>query len=97
MQRDLDTYKKWEEWHRLLSFEEFERAKTKATQDALNTADLKIRGIMLAKAHKMKFQFDKSKLTNYGRCAKFDKPVSFRPRICQIETQKCFIHRKDVI
>lgn len=96
MQRDLDTYKKWEEWHRLTSLEEFERAKSKAIQDALNMEDLKIREIMFLKAQKMKFQFDKSKLTNYGRCAKFNKPVSFRPGICQIETQKCFIHRKDV-
>lgn len=32
---------------------------------------------------------------NYGHCAKFDKPVSFIPATCQLDTQKCFIHRKD--
>lgn len=31
---------------------------------------------------------------NYGHCQKFDKPVSFIPNICQIETQKCFEHRR---
>lgn len=33
---------------------------------------------------------------NYGNCQKFNKPVSFIPATCQIETQKCFIHRKDI-
>lgn len=32
----------------------------------------------------------------YGHCQKLDKPVSFIPNTCQIETQKCFVHRKDV-
>lgn len=31
---------------------------------------------------------------NYGHCKKFDKPVSFIPKHCQIETQKCFEHRR---
>jgi hypothetical protein len=30
----------------------------------------------------------------YGYCAKLNKPVSFIPVTCQIETQKCFEHRK---
>lgn len=32
---------------------------------------------------------------SYGTCSKFDKPVSFIPAVCQIDTQDCFIHRKD--
>lgn len=31
---------------------------------------------------------------NYGNCTKFNKPVSFIPAVCQIETQVCFEHRK---
>lgn len=31
---------------------------------------------------------------NYGSCTKFNKPVSFIPATCQIETQECFEHRK---
>jgi hypothetical protein len=31
---------------------------------------------------------------NYGNCTKFNKPVSFIPNHCQLETQNCFIHRK---
>lgn len=32
---------------------------------------------------------------NYGNCLKFNKPVSFIPNNCQLETQDCFKHRKD--
>ena len=32
---------------------------------------------------------------NYGNCSKFSKPVSFIPNHCQLETQECFVHRKD--
>jgi hypothetical protein len=31
---------------------------------------------------------------NYGNCSKLNKPVSFIPGICQIETQFCFVHRR---
>jgi hypothetical protein len=34
---------------------------------------------------------------HYGHCLKFDKPVSFIPNSCQLDTQKCFIHRKDYV
>jgi len=30
----------------------------------------------------------------FGNCTKFNKPVSFIPETCQLETQNCFIHRK---
>ena len=33
---------------------------------------------------------------NYGNCEKFNKEVSFIPNRCQIETQDCFKHRKEL-
>jgi hypothetical protein len=33
---------------------------------------------------------------NYGKCNKLDKDVSFIPNHCQIETQNCFIHRREI-
>ena len=30
----------------------------------------------------------------YGECKKFNNDVSFIPEVCQIETQKCFQHRR---
>lgn len=32
---------------------------------------------------------------NYGFCNKLNKPVSFIPNTCQLETQQCFKHRRD--
>lgn len=32
---------------------------------------------------------------NYGNCTKFNKPVSFIPNVCQLETQQCFKHRRE--
>ncbi len=52
---------------------------------------------LLKESEKMKFQFDKSSCTiNYGTCDKFKKPVSFIPNQCSIDTQDCFVHRKNV-
>lgn len=31
---------------------------------------------------------------HYGNCDKLNMPVSFIPNTCQLETQKCFVHRK---
>lgn len=94
-ERDLAKFDQWAAWHRNLEQQEFERAKAKAIADALAVEDEKNREGMLRIAHKMKFQFDKSKLLNYGRCLKFKKQVSFIPNICQVETQECFEHRLD--
>lgn len=30
----------------------------------------------------------------FGNCIKLKKPVSFIPETCQLETQKCFEHRR---
>jgi hypothetical protein len=43
----------------------------------------------------MIFQFDSSKAAiHYGNCSKFDRPVTFIPNTCQLETQGCFEHRR---
>lgn len=31
----------------------------------------------------------------YGTCTKYGKEISFQPNICQLDTQQCFVHRKD--
>lgn len=31
----------------------------------------------------------------FGDCQKFKKSVSFIPNVCQLETQKCFINRRN--
>ncbi len=32
----------------------------------------------------------------FGQCDKFNKPVSFIPETCQLETQECFEHRRQL-
>jgi len=50
---------------------------------------------LLTEAEDMKFQFDKSTASiNFGYCDNLKKDVSFIPNICQLETQKCFEHRR---
>ena len=45
-------------------------------------------------ADKMRFEFNPSDAAlHYGNCEKFNKPMSFIPAICQMETQECFEHR----
>lgn len=94
MVRDFDTYKRWENWHREMDLNDFNRRKLKAIEDASKIEDEKGRVAELAKAHKLTFQFDKSKLLQYGNCKKFSKSVSFIPNTCQLETQHCFEHRR---
>jgi hypothetical protein len=94
MERDFVTYQKWEDWHRKIDFDNFEKRKVKAIKDAEQIEDEKGREAQLRIANKMRFQFDKNGLLKYGNCTKFKKPVSFIPMICQLETQSCFEHRR---
>ena len=32
---------------------------------------------------------------NYGNCTKLNKPITFIPNNCQMDTQGCFEHRRD--
>jgi len=101
MVRDLEKYQKWEDWHRALALSDFTRRKNKEVKDAYDylkiaVTDQEVRTAkgMIRVAEKMTFQFEKKGLSQYGRCSKFNKEVSFIPMHCQIETQDCFVHRK---
>jgi hypothetical protein len=41
-----------------------------------------------------KDQVNASHRINYGNCSKLNKPVSFIPNTCQLETQQCFENRR---
>lgn len=94
MVRDFDTYRKWEQLSKELQLKEFERKKTEAFRIANECKDENGKKTLLSIASKMKFMFDKSGLLQYGKCQKFNKQVSFIPSTCQLETQKCFEHRR---
>jgi len=101
MNRDIDKYKKWEIWHRSQAEKQYYQDKGKAICEAWSLFDKSESEIderhakgMLRVAMKMKFQFDKSCLIQYGKCEKLNKSISFLPNTCQIETQNCFKHRR---
>lgn len=96
MKRDFATYQKWENWNRDLQLKDFNNKQRKAFEVANECLDPKGKQSLLNIAEKMKFIFDKSGCIQYGHCEKFNKPVSFIPGQCLLETQKCFIHRKDL-
>ena len=52
---------------------------------------------IMKQVEKMKFVFEYDSPIAYGNCSKLNKPVTFIPNVCQIETQECFEHRKSKI
>jgi hypothetical protein len=61
-----------------------------------NDCKFMVRNFEKLKAHKK--TYEETGLMdnlNFGQCSKFNKPVSFIPNICQLETQNCFKHRKE--
>jgi hypothetical protein len=55
----------------------------------------KVKHLKFIEAAKHGYQGQKTPI-QYGICCKFQKTVTFIPNTCQTETQKCFIHRKDI-
>jgi len=94
MVRDLANFDVWKEWNRWLQMISFGETKAKLIDDALNHPEEKSRISLLRIANNYHFEFDKSCLISYGDCSKFNKPVSFIPGNCQLETQECFEHRR---
>jgi hypothetical protein len=99
MVRDMETYKKWENFHREVQQNEFDRkvARLNKQADEYYKKQEFVKGLALEKELRgMKFVFDKSYVSfNYGNCTKLNKSVSFMPNTIQLETQQCFKHRRD--
>ena len=97
--RDVERFDESVRFHHQLSLNEFETTRTNLLliADGYYKKQEFEKGFQVEKeANKMKFQFSKKDECpiNYGSCLKFQKPVSFIPGICQLETQDCFEHRK---
>ena len=63
-----------------------------------NCNDCKFMKRDFAKLEKHKQSYEGTGLMDrlaYGDCEKFNKPVSFIPETCQLDTQSCFEHRRD--
>ncbi len=98
MVRDSEKFKQSQQKHYDWQLLEFERNKKRLVQKALKYRreyELEKYNDLKTEADRMKFQFDKKAATiQFGCCSKFQKDVSFIPNHCQIETQRCFEHRK---
>lgn len=98
MERDIERFRKSVDLHYSWSLNYFNAIRDNLYKKA---NEWKRRGfpekhdVVKNEADKMKFQFDKKKVTiNYGKCSKFNKQVSFIPNVLQLETQECFEHRR---
>ena len=94
LQRDMEKFKKWEEWNRSVQLKDFELRRGQAFKIAESQPDDKSRLTMLAKANKMVFQFDRSSLFMYGYCAVKNIDVYFLSGICMPQNRVCFKHRR---
>lgn len=101
MQRDSEKFKQSQEFQHKMQLNYFNTCKQKMIDKAnewrYKRGDLEKWNDLSIEVDKLKFQFDKSAaMVNFGRCTKLDKDVSFVPNICQLDTQECFKHRKDI-
>lgn len=98
MVRDMEQYKESLEKHQTWQFSAFELKKKRLiekSEEWANKGEFDKAKSLFEEAESMRFIFDKSySLINYGHCQKFNKPVSFIPNTCQLETQNCFTHRR---
>lgn len=99
MNRDLDKLNYWRNWNLEYQKEAFDDLRERLRLKALEWLDKNENdkaAVIMRERYVMKFQYksDPAEI-QYGHCQKFDKPVTFIPNTCQLETQKCFVHRKD--
>lgn len=99
LQRDTEKYYAQVELDKANQQILFDNKKSRAIEEAnkkIKRGD-KERGELALKAAlslKHSYQGDVIPLL-YGDCKKYKKPISFHPNILQLETQECFVHRKD--
>lgn len=89
--RDISRYKFSEIFHTELQKEVFDRDKNNQLFIGYTFKD----NAVINKALRFRFMPERPPV-QFGYCKKFDfKQVSFMPGTCQLNTQHCFIHRKD--
>jgi hypothetical protein len=99
MVRNIELFKEWEEKNQLYAFTALELAIQKRLEKATEMERIgefdKARGLTMEAKKLTVKNFLSRQLIQYGACHKFNKPVSFIPNVCQLETQNCFEHRRD--
>lgn len=100
MKRDINKYKESLEKHKTWQERIFNNSRDRVIEKAKwwkKRGDIDKSNGLFQEAKKMRFQFNKSNASiNFGWCEKLEKDVSFIPNHCQLDTQKCFKHRRDI-
>lgn len=99
--RNMDKFNESVEFHRKLQLDYYNTLKQKLIERAnyhkRRYYDLEKWDKLLTEADNMKFQFNRSEaMISFGYCNKLNKDISFISNTCQIDTQQCFLHRKDL-
>lgn len=95
MERDIDLFNKVIADDKATQLQSFRNRKAKAIWNARRHDDPTKRSEALKDAMKLKYAYMPQRVAiNYGQCIKFDKRVSFLPNTLQLDTQDCFVHRK---
>lgn len=96
MVRDLDKYQCVLDHDKKYQLIFFRSKKARAIVRARNHKDPIKRSLALADAIALKHTYFPQRIPiGYGACTKFGKQVDFMPNVLQLDTQKCFKHRKD--
>lgn len=67
-------------------------------EDRLRKGEKDKAKLIFKEVRKMVFVFDEGGCSlHYGKCLNFDKEVSFVSNTCQLDTQKCFVHRSELV
>ena len=100
MQRDLVLYQKSLATHYKWQWDYFITLRSKLIEKARDAKyrleDLDKHRLLIQEAWNMRFQFNRNEAKiNYGLCHKWGKQVSFIPNTLQLDTQNCFINRRN--
>jgi hypothetical protein len=99
MERDLERYEISKNLHYKWQLDYFNTYKEKLIEKAKwykQNNNLEMFVMLNNESKKLTFQFNNKEASiNYGNCIKLNKPVSFIPNTCQLDTQDCFKHRKE--
>ena len=99
MVRDVDKYNYSKTLHELRQRQYFDlinRKKLEKAEDWLTKTnhDWEKALLLIQEINTFKFQFNNDAHISYGDCMKRMESISFVANTCQLETQKCFEHRK---
>jgi len=98
MVRDVESYNVaiQEDKEQQLYFFNLKKDRLIASAKEKVKKDAKRGELALKEATSMKFTYIPQKVNiNYGACAVRESDITFIPNTFQLETQECFVHRKD--